>query len=68
MKRSFLTSVSPLNTFRVYCTVNPEAPEDCTALVVPGGSAEFSVRIVRGGVTAYGSPVVVSTRRPSLRE
>ena len=52
----------------MYCTVKPDPPADWTVVVVPGGNDELRVVIVRGATYAYGSPVVVSTRRPSLRE
>ena len=68
MYRSSLTSSGPAYTFRVYCTVKPDAPADWTVLVVPIGSAEFRTVIVRGATYEYGSPVVVSTRRPSFLE
>ena len=66
--RSSLISFGPSKTFRVYWTVNPDSPADCVVVVVPGGSDEFDTVMVFGATAAYGLPVVVSTRRPSVRE
>ena len=46
----------------------PDSPASCIVLVVPGGTSGFDTVIVRGATGAYGWPVVVFTRRPSLRE